>query len=592
MACYGPTGGDVLLTLSRNFESITAEPEWVRDMVIMLALAAVPRHQSNPPPSCSSAVSRGCAPFLLQAPRLLYTLKFRLLCNACSATVDASAAPVPASSRAVKADTVKQQQEIVFTMNSPGKARQRWRVEADVVEVGGATSQEGASVEGGVELAEELEVHAKRVEPKAGTTMAKRGITTAMPPLSNAAGVAFDACDCTYVIPDAKTGGTVLVKEFSCHISAGEVLALLGPSGAGKTTLLNMLTMRRSRGRAYGRVMLNGQPFTMGAYRRHASMVMQNDLLWPFLSAREHLAFSVALYQPGLDELARGEFVDSLLKETGLERAQHTIAGLPPLLKGLSGGEKRRLSLGIALAKKPSLIFLDEPTSGLDAAAQAFITRFLKQMAIRLQLCIFCTMHAPSSSVFAGFDGVCFLTGGRMAYIGKAAALSDYLESVGWSVPRGSNPADFMLDLLNRDFDGLEAVDELLGAWQSRMPEQSPPAVAALPSVEPVPASRQLLFLLRKHLLLLRRDPVLVLARVVLLPVCTCFIAILYLRTRDLSQTTALNRWVRAGVSVSVGVRVGVGVRFTARTRARARADANARARVRVKGKGKWKGWG
>eukprot|EP00966_Prymnesium_polylepis_P294323 6797042-Prymnesium_polylepis.1 len=64
---------------------------------------------------------------------------------------------------------------------------------------------------------------------------------------------------------------------------------------------------------------------------------------------------AVALYAPEMSESAREAFVDELLKETGLEKAQHTRAGLEPLLKGLSGGEKRRLSLGIALAKRPAL---------------------------------------------------------------------------------------------------------------------------------------------------------------------------------------------------------------------------------------------
>ena len=94
---------------------------------------------------------------------------------------------------------------------------------------------------------------------------------------------------------------------------------------------------------------------------------------------------------------------------------------------------------------------LDEPTSGLDAAAAAFVMRFLKQTAQRLRVCMFCTIHQPSSSVFASFDSVCFLTSGRVAYLGKAASLADYLESVGRPAGAGTNPADFMLDLINRD---------------------------------------------------------------------------------------------------------------------------------------------
>ena len=131
-------------------------------------------------------------------------------------------------------------------------------------------------------------------------------------------------------------------------------------------------------------------------YQQHACYVTQTDRLWAFLTAREHLEYASALYRPSASSLERKRGVDQLLKEVGLQDAQHTKAG-NEFFKGLSGGQKRRLSLGVALCKKPHVIFLDEPTSGLDAASASSIMHFLKETAVRMDIAILCTIHQPSS---------------------------------------------------------------------------------------------------------------------------------------------------------------------------------------------------
>ena len=90
---------------------------------------------------------------------------------------------------------------------------------------------------------------------------------------------------------------------------------------------------------------------------------------------------------------------------------------------GLSSGQRRRLSLAIALTKQPSMIFLDEPTSGLDSAAAAKIMHFLKVTAKQTNIPILCTIHQPSASVYEGFDDVLVLAAGRVAYFGAAAQM-------------------------------------------------------------------------------------------------------------------------------------------------------------------------
>ena len=114
--------------------------------------------------------------------------------------------------------------------------------------------------------------------------------------------------------------------------------------------------------------MRNGASQNLAVYKQHASIVQQTDFHWGFLTAREHLTHAMALYQPSLRGAGLEQAVDALLQETGLVDCQNVIAG-NMFIKGLSGGQRRRLSLAVALCKKPHVVFLDEPTSGLDAAS-------------------------------------------------------------------------------------------------------------------------------------------------------------------------------------------------------------------------------
>lgn len=96
------------------------------------------------------------------------------------------------------------------------------------------------------------------------------------------------------------------------------------------------------------------------------------------------------------------------------------------------------------------MIILDEPTSGLDAAGAAVIMSMMNKVATDMKAAVLCTIHQPSAKVFAGFDKTLILSGGRLAYYGKANEMATYMDSIGLPVPPATNPADFMLDAINR----------------------------------------------------------------------------------------------------------------------------------------------
>ena len=200
----------------------------------------------------------------------------------------------------------------------------------------------------------------------------------------------------------------------SATVTEGEVLAIVGPSGAGKTVLLDTLNFAKGPGSPTGAISLNGRPLTRAMHTRACIYVPREDILWPSLTPRQHLHFAFQLYQPALSGGAREAAIDDLLSATGMTSAQHTKAG-GLLFQGLSGGQRRRLSLSIALVKQPRVLLLDEPTSGLDSAAAAAIITLLKSIAAKCSAAIVCTIHQPSAAVFAGFNQVLVLSEGRVA---------------------------------------------------------------------------------------------------------------------------------------------------------------------------------
>ncbi|XP_074311063.1 ABC transporter G family member 9-like [Silene latifolia] len=238
----------------------------------------------------------------------------------------------------------------------------------------------------------------------------------------------------------------VILKGVSGVVRPSEMLAMLGPSGSGKTTLLTALGGRLG-GNLKGSISYNGKPFSKQT-KRNTGFVTQDDVLYAHLTVTETLVYTALLRLPNTmtkDEKIRQ--AEGVIVQLGLTRCKSSIVG-GHHLRGVSGGERKRVSIGQEMLIDPSLLFLDEPTSGLDSTTAQRIVSTLSELANGGRTVVM-TIHQPSSRLFYMFHKVMLLSEGNALYFGNGAQVMDYFESVGYAPSVAMNPADFLLDLAN-----------------------------------------------------------------------------------------------------------------------------------------------
>lgn len=196
------------------------------------------------------------------------------------------------------------------------------------------------------------------------------------------------------------------------------MVAILGPSGSGKTSLLNVLSQRESLSggsKTLGELKLNGQVMQKGDFGKMGAFVQQDDILIGVMTPYELFEFAYKI-RSGKEGTEVHERVEKVLDKLGLQLCKNTRIG-GWLERGISGGERRRASIGYEIITNPALLLLDEPTSGLDASTALRIIKILKQEATR-GVSILATIHQPSSSIMFCFDRVILLSEGYTIYNG------------------------------------------------------------------------------------------------------------------------------------------------------------------------------
>ncbi|XP_067876390.1 broad substrate specificity ATP-binding cassette transporter ABCG2-like [Heterodontus francisci] len=241
-------------------------------------------------------------------------------------------------------------------------------------------------------------------------------------------------------------------KEILCNVSGlmrPGMNAILGPTGSGKTSLLDVLANRKDpKGLKSGQVRLNGQP--LGShFNLQSAYVVQDDILMGTLTVRENLEFSANL------RLSKKEYtfeekqlkVNKVIDELGLQDCANTKIGTE-LIRGISGGERKRCSIGMELITSPSLLFLDEPTTGLDANTANSIMQLLHMLARHGRTIIF-SIHQPRYSIYELLDYITLMSKGDIVYQGPRTETIEYFKDLGYECEPYNNPSDFFLDVIN-----------------------------------------------------------------------------------------------------------------------------------------------
>ncbi|KAF7587376.1 hypothetical protein BBP40_007342 [Aspergillus hancockii] len=248
------------------------------------------------------------------------------------------------------------------------------------------------------------------------------------------------------------SGDRVLLDDVQGWVKPGMLGALMGASGAGKTTLLDVLAQRKTDGTINGSIMVDGRPLSV-SFQRSAGYCEQLDVHEHFATVREALEFSALLRQPR--DVSREEklrYVDTIINLLELHDIENTLIGT--VSAGLSVEQRKRVTIGVELVSKPSiLIFLDEPTSGLDGQAAFNTVRFLRKLA-DIGQAVLVTIHQPSAQLFAQFDTLLLLAkGGKTVYFGdigdNARTIKDYFARHGVPCPPSSNPAEHIIDVVS-----------------------------------------------------------------------------------------------------------------------------------------------
>ncbi|KAK4745498.1 hypothetical protein SAY87_011810 [Trapa incisa] len=234
---------------------------------------------------------------------------------------------------------------------------------------------------------------------------------------------------------------THVLRSVSLTAFPGQILAIVGPSGAGKSTLLDILATRTSP--TSGSLLLNSSPVNPSTFRKLSAYVPQHDACLPLLTVYETFSFAACLLLHDTSLIATT--VDSLLSELGLTHLANTRLDL-----SLSGGERRRVSIGLSLLHDPAVLLLDEPTSGLDSTSALNVVQILKSIAVSRRSTVVLSIHQPNFKILSIIDRILLISKGSVIHHGTITQLQEFLLSNGFTVPPQLNALEYTMEILDR----------------------------------------------------------------------------------------------------------------------------------------------
>jgi ATP-binding cassette subfamily G (WHITE) protein 2 len=236
-----------------------------------------------------------------------------------------------------------------------------------------------------------------------------------------------------------------VLKGVNCRAEPWEILAIVGPSGAGKSSLLEILAGKLTP--QSGSIFVNQKPVDKAQFKKTSGYVTQKDTLFPLLTVEETLMFSakLRLRLPPAELTSR---VKSLIQELGLTRVAGARVG-DDRVRGISGGEKRRVSIGVDVIHDPKVLILDEPTSGLDSTSALQIIDMLKTMAETRGRTIILSIHQPGFRIVKLFNTILLLANGCVLHHGTVDQLGVNLRLMGLELPLYFNIVEFAIESID-----------------------------------------------------------------------------------------------------------------------------------------------
>ena len=238
-----------------------------------------------------------------------------------------------------------------------------------------------------------------------------------------------------------------ILSNVTGNVEKGQVLAIMGPSGSGKSTLLDILAKKRKAGVVQGTLTFDGNDnIGENEFKSMSGFVDQEDTFISCLTVREVLTFSANLRLS--ENTTQGEKqarVEEVMEQLGLQSVADSTIG-DSMNRGISGGERRRLSIGVELVSNPSILFLDEPSSGLDSHFALQVIKTICSLATRYKKTVIFTIHQPNSSIFQLLDNLLLLSKGTVAYFGPASEAEQFCVASGYPCPSGHHIADHLLE--------------------------------------------------------------------------------------------------------------------------------------------------
>ncbi|CAN4102943.1 unnamed protein product [Withania somnifera] len=273
---------------------------------------------------------------------------------------------------------------------------------------------------------------------KVSYTIETRNLSYTLPSL-------YDEFSWIFFCKNPKRHQKFIIKDVNCEARPGEITAIAGPSGAGKTTLLEILAGKISPTKVTGQVLVNGHPVNAKCFQRISGYVTQEDALFPLLTVEETLMYSALLRLKGGKKEAANR-VGVLIKELGLEHVAGSRVG-GGSNRGISGGERRRVSIGVELVHDPAVILIDEPTSGLDSASALHVISLLQVMVAHQGKTIVLTVHQPGFRILEQFDRLVLLSTGCVLHNGSLKYLEERIKFTGLQITPHINVLEFAIDI-------------------------------------------------------------------------------------------------------------------------------------------------